>query len=547
MDESANTDLPLSLNFLSTQIQSRYEDQEHSDSRIARLQQFKNVIENKPKNIVTLLKLQQNQKQKPKQKRPKNLRKKIVLLSAFVRESFATKKPIDSHSILDYFKGEKEKADEFISLLDSVTATPASRAELQNGLPLFNAEEWCKILDTLRLKFPNLSSPKKKSLKLITKRLKLLKERERESSTQLTQEDNLQSLWSQASNQPHADLTTDELKWLYDLDDEQVVHNTSIDEHEESSQSPFVFTLSQLVNNSLQQMTKSSSPILDNESTIDDSEPELKALEESELVELIDTSQNTRTQNMMEVDLEQNPFVLPKLPNCIKYLASNSTTPRLSISHPHKKEQRFPSDETVSLDQTNLSNVPPHQKNKTMDSADILTSIVFPQAEENPETSPYCNKAYKSSSSVVELNSPSEQGINSSPFKAPAIPHQNPSDWPVDLAIDSSPVLTPEDNSQVSSAQVRELSPLGTLMRLNPSINFTSVQSLRLREEVEFVGKVELLSTDSSVKLLMATKNTDNAEQIPDSEDENEVLNIITVEYVTQIKSAAVLQVPSSP
>lgn len=493
-----------SLNFLSTQIQSRHEVQEHKDQRIAKLQEFRNSNSKTSKKPISKAGRgrvsKAGSKKKPPKKTKKTAPKKITLLSAFVRDLFAAKKPIDSQSILSYFKGEKERADEFISLLETVTASPASRAGIANELSLFTGQEWQTILDTLRLKFPNLSGPKKKSLVLISKRIKAIKEAEAVEAQQISQEENSQSLWSQASNQPNSDLTTEDIKWLYDLDDEQLLSNTSVEIPEETADQPFCFTLSQVLNSTPQ--------CSDNETTIDNSEPEIEPFSERELAILQDRVA------VLPHAAKKEPTQIYSSP--LKHTPLN-TIQTSGVPHP----------------QAMASNIPSRQKPIWADSIDIVTSIAFAPTEENLETIAESIESRPRSLSIIEIDSPTSRKLESSPIKptmedaqAHAISHGSATNWPSESEIVSSPTRAPE-----------------VLMSLENAAKITWTS-----EQIQFRGFLHLRqSTDPCVELRVLPQEPTQYNSISDSEDETEDKEVHTIEVSTLRKPISVLQVPSSP
>lgn len=539
---------PSSLNFLSTQIQSRYEVQEKKDSDVAKLQRFHNSpIQNKVNFVKKKVKI-------PRKKLTKTQLKKLTLLSAFVRDLLSNQKPLDSHDILKYFQGEKNCADEFITLLESLTAPPFSRSNIKSEQALFTGQEWHIILDTLRLKFPNLSAPKKKSLKLITKRLEAIKERE---ASQGLQESNcLQNLWSQASNQPNEDLTTEDLKWLYDLDEEQLLHDTSIDIPEESSQQPFYFTLSQMLRDSSQQEDTSSSPELDNECTIDNSEPEPEPLSELEIQELlrcdilVDDQGSSQSQDRQ--DLLSRPSKSRNSP-----VAKKDETEDLRDLYSSQSlvEQPIESSNTIKMP---LTTVAPRQEFPALDSIDIVTSISFAPTEENRTNHIEPKKHYIRSSSVVQIDSPSVKRVNSSPIGSQII--NTSQDWQSDVIIDSSPIRHKKENNdygldfrrgkqestnESTLLELQQRSPTKTPNKVSNSLSFAEEKTW-VYERVECLGQISLRAlTDPNFSLRKMTVTLPE-DVVPDSEEENEI-TVVEVGLLKRPSKTSVLQVVSSP
>lgn len=548
-----------SLNFLSTQIQSRYEVQEKRDSDIAKLQRFHNSpIQIKP-NLVT------KKSRISKRKLTKNVQKKITLLSAFVRDLLTQKKPLNTHSILDYFQGEKGRADEFISLLESLTAPPFSLSSITSDLALFTGEEWHIILDTLRLKFPNLSAPKKKSLKLITKRLEAI--REQEASQGIQEADKLQKLWSQASNQPNEDLTTEDLKWLYDLDEEQLLQNTSMDIQEDSSQQPFSFTLSQMLRDLSQQGNgPSSSPVLENECTIENSEPEVEPFSQLEIEELLkydiilDNHESQQSNQSPQASRNKLEFVSNK---------SDTKDSRYIYSSQSVVEQPIEPSNTMKMPSTTVA---PRQQISTLDSIDIVTSISFAPTEETRFTEKNSTQQCIRSSSVIEIDSPSIKRVNSSPIRSPTI--KTSQDWPSDPIIESSQAQPRKEadsfnnDSQGSNYGIimdsigRPSSGNQPISPSKPPKTSLDILSYTEREDwvyerVECLGQIDFKELDDPNLSLKKIPFTIPDDVVPDSEGEDDGITIVEVAYLNKpgkelvvtdsVLQDSVLQVVSSP
>lgn len=516
---------PLSLNFVSTQIQSRHEVQEQIDSDVARLQRFKNEKSSEvfvPEKRVKL-------KHRAKRQETKTS-KAVTLLNAFVRGSLVSNKPLDSHSILGYFNGDKGRAEEFISDMEAVTASPLSRKNFQNELSLFTGQEWRFILDTLRKKFPNLSAPKRKSLKSIIKCMESLKESEAESQVTMF----LQSLWSQASVQPNEDLTAEDLKWLYDLDEEQVLHNTSIEMKEFSSQTPFLYTLSQEFNDSSQQQLGQSSSILDNESTVEDSEASIDPFDEEELKELqkniiLDDEQSEISRQKLPIAKNPGTFETP-----LNIQLSNKAWPALEVRLKLPNHTKY----APSID--------PYQNPKGLDFIDIKTSIFFATNSENLQNnSDFSGKRIRSSS-VVEIESPVRKLVKSSPTKLQFEGASTPCDRPRDMVIDSSSVPELEDPYR-DPLREQGYSQLQTSSKTSQSLDFAKCGCWKI-ERVCYLGKPEFqdcTEPNTHIKILNL-ETTLGEDVVPDSEEEEQTITVIEVGcfYTTQ---SSILQVPSSP
>lgn len=230
-----------SLYFHSTQIQARHEDQEHQDTKLSQLQRFKNIVTApkfkapKPKQVT-----------KPKRSKKKQTRQ-INSISAFVRETLGGKKAPDTQSLLDQFCGDQRKLDEFLIQVELATKMPHLLSKKPHGQEsrLFSEFEWKSFVESLRLRFPDLSNGNKKTLHVISRRLHELKKME---NGYIDSQD-LNSMWSLASRQPSNELSKEELIWLYDLDDEDLHSDSSIHHKQKNDKdgpdSPLCLTLSQ--------------------------------------------------------------------------------------------------------------------------------------------------------------------------------------------------------------------------------------------------------------------------------------------------------------
>lgn len=200
--------------FVSTQMQLRHDEaiaQEEQELRIThqvqRLEKFNLNIKSPIKPTLTAKVIQK--KRTATKKKPKK-----QSLSELVRSKFA-------ESRLGYFSGDQTKIDDFVNQVKCDTVDSNSN--------VYTKEEWASILKHIKLEFPNLNHGTKRSLKLITQRMN--EETERQVGS---------SIWLQALI--HPEISNEDLKWLYDLNDEQM---DSQDVAERDELGLFVMTLSQ--------------------------------------------------------------------------------------------------------------------------------------------------------------------------------------------------------------------------------------------------------------------------------------------------------------
>ncbi|CAH6722502.1 structure-specific endonuclease subunit Slx4p [[Candida] jaroonii] len=221
------------LNFLSTQMQSAYEDSEikkhHEDiteERISQLQQFKaqqQKIKPIERKIVKTTK-------KPKRRSGK----RIKTLTSHVDEMFGTNSretsPDTQLSIVEYFSGKKRKVKEILDKLESNKFHTQDHNDMKfkgyNCKLPYNKEEWENIIKAIKENLPNLSNSATKSLKSITERIEF------ENSQKST------GLWDKASRQPSEAFNDSDLKLLYDLNSDQMGLDLTQNDIEEDNEIP---------------------------------------------------------------------------------------------------------------------------------------------------------------------------------------------------------------------------------------------------------------------------------------------------------------------
>lgn len=348
------------LHFLSTQMQARHEEFEDQESNI-----------NKRKQILTRMNLFKNEEEQSSirhnlpvvkktisKKKPKKKSNKVTSLSSFVRENMGNKNTIteirkgDSNrstqlSILEYFSGDKKKVNEILKRIEKEESLNDSKLNVDlrkhiDSTPkpsdaqiLYTREEWADIVKRIKLKFPQLSPRVDKSLKTISKRIQRISDIEKienENNTNLP-------MWSQASFLPEEKLDDEDLKRLYDLNDEQMVNDNSVIVQDSLHDRPFVMTLSQALaelsdlksdeneenkDNEVLYDIVGSSPDKDDFEEIANSspEPEILELTENEIKEwnknhnrlendfLVDTQDFISTQNDHRISSHQPESIL---------------------------------------------------------------------------------------------------------------------------------------------------------------------------------------------------------------------------------------------
>lgn len=248
------------IHFLSTQMQARHEEASEKETHLRNIRRkllslglFRNINETTPEPSV-------RRKSLPKPKvKPKRKSSKISSINAFVRDNLGNsslalllrERPSQA-LILLYFSGDRKKVDDLLNKIEheedlNNRGIDISLTKNENDHPqiFYTKDEWKCVIDNVKLRFPNLSSKTKKTLKGINKRIQMSESLREDSPA-------LQGMWSQASALPDNELTPDDIRWLYDLDEEQMMNNQSMIEETVSTadNDQFVMTLSQALNSS---------------------------------------------------------------------------------------------------------------------------------------------------------------------------------------------------------------------------------------------------------------------------------------------------------
>lgn len=242
--DSPNSQDDNDIYFLSTQIQARHEEVVENEKQekekqkvISKWSTFRNEDLSEVETSKTYNKVRSAIK-KPKGKRKKVANKRTTSLSSLARENY-------NNVTETYIPENQTKIDNFIKCLNKgdIPEVDISNSTTSSSSNLFTKTDWLYIMQNIKLKCPDLNAKGKKSLKNILKKINIFEE---EASVP-------DSIWSEASSYPENKLSDEDLKWLYDLDEEQMVNNSSViedDWHEKQNDSPFVLTLSQALNNS---------------------------------------------------------------------------------------------------------------------------------------------------------------------------------------------------------------------------------------------------------------------------------------------------------
>lgn len=357
-----------SLHFLSTQIQSRYDDDIENDRNASILQKFKHptpTFEPPPEKIT------KRAKKNPKPSKKSNSKgKKPTSLSAFVRETLGNPSKANTQSILDFFSGERAKAESFLGRIEAATAKPHPLSKSRSS-SLFSESEWRSFLDSVKLKFPSLSRTNHKTLKILTKRVHEMRQRDKEDDVESSQD---LDMWSQASRQPSDQLSAEDMKWLYDLDEEQVVNDVSEVYEEEEEGKEFFVTLSQVLDGERE----------GNEEGIEEENEE--GIEEGNQEDNEDKIEEQSEEEKIKEDLRTLPLVLVPDSESEPEELDPEELSRFELSQ-NLQSQKVEQLQVLSLSQLSppkksvpTSQIPSHQ---VPESLDILTSISFAPTYKN--------------------------------------------------------------------------------------------------------------------------------------------------------------------
>ena len=173
-------------------------------------------------------------------------RNRIKSINAHVSAQYKVSNGQQNDDILDFFFFCKHNISTILegvedlenrNIVSNDTPQPSDNTGNYSS-QLFTQEEWFQILRRIKLRFPKLSARTRKSLKYVTTKLEHLKN--------INSDDDLPQLWTQAASLPEEGLVNEDMKWLYELDDEQMdIGSSFCNVDEDSDQKLFVLTLSQ--------------------------------------------------------------------------------------------------------------------------------------------------------------------------------------------------------------------------------------------------------------------------------------------------------------
>ncbi|CUM63561.1 uncharacterized protein PRCAT00001139001 [Priceomyces carsonii] len=217
--------------FISTQMQARHEEVINHEQDVlskrkslSMLQKYKNENINDVRNL---------DMRRTKTQMKKSRRKKKMSMNDLVRDTFG--------NISEEMSGSQSKIDQF---LKSITRVNDLEGLTKKDTYLYSKEEWISIMKSIKMKFPNLSDKYKRNLNGILGEIAMIEKEEAK----------YHGLWTHASSHPESKLSDSDLKWLYDLNDNQVGSSCEICDgegenvEERPETVPYVSTLSQIFN-----------------------------------------------------------------------------------------------------------------------------------------------------------------------------------------------------------------------------------------------------------------------------------------------------------
>lgn len=576
-----------SLHFLSTQIQSRYDDDIENERKASILQKFKHPTPNfEPPPEKSTKRAKRNPKPS---KKSTSKGKKPTSLSAFVRETLGNPTKGNTQSILDFFSGDRARAENFLGRMEAATAKPHPLSKSRSS-SLFSESEWRSFLDSVKLKFPSLSRTNHKTLKILTKRVHEMRQRDKEGDVESSQD---LDMWSQASRQPSDQLSAEDMKWLYDLDEEQVVNDISeVYEEEEEEGKEFFVTLSQVLDGDREENEdgieegdgeESEGEKNDDEESrglllvlVPDSESEPEELDAEELSRF-ELSQDPQSQKAQLQVLSLSQLSPPKKPAPTPSQIPSHQVPEsldiltsISFAPTYKNELRTARKETEIMSSppklaefktpqhfpNNLAITSSPPSKSDMEKSQVDSQFLSP-VKYSPEEFSTAPTGLEEAATDLSRHSPSRNEISSEHHGTPTRSNRSTSAQKSDIYPRSATaqnaglsqvfperLLTPTPvKSQRSSGLLSPTQDSDFSVHISPIKRKSYVTST-----VEVYGKVEFQTQMSKLRFSKLPE-VSLEDIIPDSEDDEGEVSIIEIsrEIPDLDRQGSVLQVPSSP
>ncbi|EDK39102.2 hypothetical protein PGUG_03200 [Meyerozyma guilliermondii ATCC 6260] len=461
-------------------------------------------------------------------------RNRIKSINAHVSAQYKVSNGQQNDDILDFFLKRKHNISSILegvedlenrNIVSNDTPQPSDNTGNYSS-QLFTQEEWFQILRRIKLRFPKLSARTRKSLKYVTTKLEHLKN--------INSDDDSPQLWTQAASLPEEGLVNEDMKWLYELDDEQMdIGSSFCNVDEDSDQKLFVLTLSQAMGE-----REKSEPDVE---IISDSSPEPTQLLNDGIIE-----------EEHEVDEEEEDNENEEKSE--KQLASSPT----QISSDDTQEQLTNRAEISSYEASSLfPNTLETQKQPVKSTIQKQASVVVP---DYPKISNVKDEEIILSSSPTRDNeifqTPrkySVESVRSSPSSRSGRLGR--------LMVSPLKLLSPDrlDASQSVYSTARS-SPTKQKRVRGREVNEKIVRKRFKTSRVEVAGNFHLKASDDLK--IVSTVDKVNGSEVEDSEDDDHSVSIIEITHEVndeELKAVdeevtgeaedgpSIIQVPSSP
>lgn len=505
------------VNFISTQMQGRYEESLQDDAqrlRATQIQRFKLIDASLTESEVKI-----NKKIVPTRKLVKLVkRKKIASMTSLMKEKYsdtAEKDTMSQLSILLFLSGKKHKVADILKKIELAEINSSEQREDfedveegkmgedcdENGTRfVYSKTEWNKILRNIKLQFPRLSIETKKSLQHMTKRIQIQQE--------MMESEGIGSIWTQSSATPsQSEYSIEDMKWLYNLTDEQVDYVKASNNGTISSeggyfsdinedQQLFVMTLSQVMNGKTKQIDTSSDE--EEERDIGDKEiiPETIREEDGEILiglpqeevgikteELPRTPKLSREIDNADDDDEVIPNSSPDLsPIYVVTSSPQISPPKLEILETmYEKVDPISSHQREDIFSLDTLSFPIKEKesiitiNSDIDDAEEVFSSSLPAQQKGESEVIYAEEIISSPVQSAETKEVE--------FKTPTKPRtKEVSKYPLDLLLDSPIKATMQTNSNKRALYNTSIVEIRGGMEINEQFDNVNENNIKVRK-----------------------------------------------------------------
>lgn len=503
-------------------------------------EEFESQAQERENISLILSSLTKFRKMSPKSGRPvkvksapltnRKARNRIKSINAHVSAQYRTSNEQQNDDILDFFLKRKHNISSILEGVEDLenkntvsNSTPQPSDSAGNySSQLFTQEEWFQILRRIKLRFPKLSARTRKSLKYVTTKLEHLKN--------MDSDNELPQLWTQAASLPEEGLVNEDIKWLYELDDEQMdIGSSFCNVDEDSDQKLFVLTLSQAMGE-----REKSEPDLE---IVLDSSPEPTQILGDEIIEKYEANQGYEDGADKENEEEK-----------LERLASLPTQILLDEEHLANRAEIL-SYEALSLFPSTFES----QKKPVKSTIQKQASTVVP---DYPKILNFKDEEIILSSSPARDNEifrtprkASVESVRSSPLlRSERLGH---------LMVSPLKLLLPDrlDVSQSVYSTARSSPTKQNRVRGREEDEMTVVRKRFRTSRVEVAGNFYLKASDDLK--IVSTVDKVNGSEVEDSEDDEHSVSIIEITHEVNDEERkpeeeeedgfSIIQVPSSP